>query len=48
LFFSWDKVGVGKFDGLIGEGTFDPVAVVWELAETGAWVAVSFGSESGA
>ena len=34
---------MGKFDGLIGEGTFDPVAVVWELAETGAWVAVLFG-----
>jgi len=50
LFFSWDKVGVGKFDGLIGEGTFDPVGAVWEFAETGvvAWVAVLFGSASGA
>ena len=42
---------MGKFDGLIGEGTFEPVAVVWEfVADTGvvAWVAVLFGSASGA
>jgi len=54
LFFSWDKDGVGKVDGLIGEVTFDPVALLGELivAETGVVggvvVAVLFGSASGA
>ena len=39
---------MGKFDGLIGEGTFDPVGAVWEFAETGvvAWVAVLLSSNS--
>jgi len=49
----WDKVGVGKFDGLIGEVILEPLAEVWELfvAETGvvAWGAVVlFGIASGA
>ena len=41
---------MGKLDGLIGEVTFEPVAVVWEfVADTVvAWVAVLFGSASGA
>ena len=49
----WDKVGVGKFDGLIGEVTVDPLAEGWGLfvAETGVVACVAvvlFGSASGA
>jgi hypothetical protein len=53
LFLSWDKDGVGKVDGLIGEVTFDPGALLGELivAETGVvcWFAIAvLGSASGA
>jgi len=53
LFFSWAKLGVGKFDGLTGI-TEEPGAgfAIWELfvAETVVgWVtALLFGSASGA